>query len=233
MSREPFQDLILCLVRPTVDGVTWDPFGTLAQTLWIGGGQWAGKSTVSNLLATRYGLTAYHHDYHSARSHWDRVIATACREGSTVPEVTAESMFIAKTPTESAASALATLYQTFAWVLDDLRALVSGRPIIAEGWAMRPELVAPILPSTRQMIVMVPTDGFRVFQSVHLDRASAPGQPVSDLVLAQRNRLERDRLVAEDAVTHARRLGIRVLEVDGSIPADGVAEVVAEHFQLG
>ena len=38
----------------------WDPFGTLHAALWIGGGQWAGKSTVANLIAARHALTAYH-----------------------------------------------------------------------------------------------------------------------------------------------------------------------------
>lgn len=33
----------------TVAGVP-DPFGTIANALWIGGGQWAGKSTVARLL---------------------------------------------------------------------------------------------------------------------------------------------------------------------------------------
>jgi hypothetical protein len=38
------------------------PFGTLRGALWIGEGQWAGKSTVARILALRYGLTAYHYD---------------------------------------------------------------------------------------------------------------------------------------------------------------------------
>jgi hypothetical protein len=212
--------------------VTWDPFGTLAQTLWIGGGQWAGKSTVATLLARRYGLTAYRHDYHNARAHWDRRYAAAARAGVTLEEPTPESMYIAVTPEAAAASALEVLHQAFAWVLDDLRALVSGRPIIAEGWGLRPSLVAPILPDPRQMIVMVPTDEFRLWQSEHLDRASAPSAPVSDVELAQRNRMARDRLVALDAVAEARRLGIRVYEVDGSVDAEGVAGIVADHFGL-
>jgi hypothetical protein len=60
-------------------GGVWDPFGTLRGALWIGGGQWAGKSTVSRILALRYGLTAYHYDYHDARGHEDRRIARRVR----------------------------------------------------------------------------------------------------------------------------------------------------------
>ncbi|HEY1487464.1 MAG TPA: hypothetical protein VGF84_15260 [Micromonosporaceae bacterium] len=186
-----------------------------------------GKSTVTNLLARRYGVTVYHHDYHNARGHWDRRVAAS---GGTLPPVTAEGMFVTSTPEQSAASAIETLIQSFEFILDDLRALVSGWPIIAEGWGLRPGLVAPILPTTQQMLVMVPTDEFRRHQSRTLERAMAPGMPVSDLELAQRNRLERDRLVAVDAVDQARGLGIRVIEVDGSVDADGVADIVADHF---
>ncbi|HEY2794254.1 MAG TPA: hypothetical protein VGJ28_17950 [Micromonosporaceae bacterium] len=208
--------------------MTWDPFGTLAQTLWIGGGQWAGKSTVANLIAYRHGLTAYHFDYHSARGHWDRRVAAA---GGVLAPPTAESMYVAVPPAESALDAISALEQCFEFTLDDLRALVSGRPIVAEGWGLRPRLVAPILPDPRQMLVMVPTDEFRLHQSRTMKRAAVP--QASDPALALANRLERDRLVALEAVEQARALGIRVLEVDGSAPAEAVADVVADHFALG
>jgi hypothetical protein len=118
----------------------------------------------------------------------------------------------------------------FQWVQDDLRALVSPRPILAEGWGLRPELVAPVAGSTRRMVVMVPTEEFRQYQLARLPRAGAISHQVSDPQLARRNRVERDRLIAADAVRNAHRLGIRVVEVDGLCDAEGVADVVAEHF---
>jgi hypothetical protein len=47
---------------------------------------------------------------------------------------------------------------------------------------------------------------------------------------AQHNRLLRDQLVADDAVRTARRLGMPVIEVDGSRSAEAVADLVAAHF---
>ena len=41
----------------------WDPHGSLRRTLWIGGAQWSGKTTVAEAIATRHGLTVYHYDY--------------------------------------------------------------------------------------------------------------------------------------------------------------------------
>jgi hypothetical protein len=211
--------------------VTWDPFATLAQTLWIGGGQWAGKSTVSDILAERHGLAAYHYDYHMSRGHWDRRVAAAARAGRSLEPPTAEHMFVSLSPQESAAETVEVLIDTFEYALDDLRAFTSSRPIIAEGFVFRPDLVMPYLRDPRQMVLMVPTDEFREDQSRNVQRAMRPGTAVSDLQIAQRNRMERDRLVSASAVAQAETHGIRVIRIDGTVDAEGVADTVAMHFQ--
>lgn len=211
-------------------GSVRDPFGTIGRTLWIGGGQWAGKSTVARLLAHRYGITVYHYDFHDARAHDDRRIARRIRLGQPPAGPDPDDMWLNTTPEAMAAETLAGFPIRFEWALDDLRALVSGRPIIAEGWGLRPELVAPLIGSYRRMVVMVPTDDFRDQQVRRLTRASGIGAAVSDPDRAQRNRLARDRLVAHDAARNAYRLGIRVIEIDGSHDAEAVADIVAGHF---
>jgi 2-phosphoglycerate kinase len=210
--------------------VVWDPFGTLRRTLWIGGGQWAGKSTVARLLAIRYGITTYHYDYHDARGHDDRRVARRVRLGEPIRPPDPETVWVHTTPEQMATETLAGFPVRFEWVLDDLRALVSGRCIIAEGWGLRPELVAPLIDSPRQMVVMVPSEEFRQHQLQTLVRAGTFGHVVSDPARAQHNRMARDRLVAEDAVRAARVHGIRVIEVDGSLNAQQICDVVAAQF---
>ncbi|MBE8472115.1 hypothetical protein [Streptomyces justiciae] len=212
------------------DSQVWDPFGTLRRVLWIGGGQWAGKSTVAGLLAVQYGVTTYHYDYHDARGHNDRRIARRVTLGEPVTGPDKDTMWVHTTPEEMAAQTLAGFPDRFQWALDDLRALESGRPIIAEGWGLRPELVAPVIDSPRRMVVIVPTPEFQQRQVRELPRAASVSHRVSDPARAQANRLARDRLVAEDAVRAARRLGIRVIIVDGSRDAAATAEEVADHF---
>ncbi|MBS2536392.1 hypothetical protein KGQ20_26885 [Catenulispora sp. NF23] len=208
----------------------WDPLGTLRRTLWIGGAQWAGKSTVARILAHRYGLTAYHYDYHDARGHQDRRIARRLAFGEPSQNPTPDSVWLDSTPQDMAEQTVAGFAVRFEWALDDLRGLYSERPIIAEGWGLRPELVAPLLESPQQMIVMVPTEDFRQHQLSTLPRAAAMGASTSDPERAQANRIARDRLVAEDAVRRAAQSGIRVLEVDGSRDAEAIADAVADHF---
>jgi hypothetical protein len=208
----------------------WDPFGTIQNALWIGGSQWAGKSTVAWMLGQRYGLTAYHYDYQDARGHDDRRIAGRVRRGEPPEGPSADQMWLDRTPEEMAEEALASFEDRFGWALDDLRALTSGRPVIAEGWGLRPSLVAPLIDAPGRMVVMVPTEEFRQHQTRVLPRAGRLGSPVSDPERAQRQRLARDRLLAADAVRTARQHGIRVIEVDGSRDAAAVADAVAGHF---
>jgi hypothetical protein len=217
--------------HPTAAHQVWDPFGTIGNALWIGGGQWAGKSTVARLLAIRYGLTAYHCDYHDARAHNDRRIAARVRRGQSPAGPSEDEIWVRATPEQMAAQTLDNFAASFEWVLDDLRALVSGRPILAEGWGLRPDLVAPIIDSPSRMAVMVPTEEFRQHQLRALPRASTFSHDVSDPERGQRQRIERDRLIAAAAVSSARRLGIQVIEIDGRQDADAVAQRIADHFR--
>ncbi|MFE1951948.1 hypothetical protein ACFW9D_15925 [Streptomyces sp. NPDC059524] len=208
----------------------WDPHGSLRRALWIGGAQWSGKTTVAEIVARHHGLTVYHYDYHDARGHQDRRIARRIALGEPVEDPTPDEVWTGQSPEAMAAETLAGFPVRFEWALDDLRALFTGRPAIAEGWGLRPELVAPLLDSPRRMLVLVPTEDFRRHQLRTLPRAGTLNAPVADPARAQANRVARDRLVAEDAVQNARRLGIRVIEVDGTLDAVAVAAEVAEHF---
>ncbi|MGC4893394.1 hypothetical protein [Micromonospora sp. DT31] len=208
----------------------FDALATARRALWIGGAQWAGKTTLAVTLALRYELTAYLYDRHDARGHDDRRIADRVRRGDPPEGPDAEATWVRTDPGGMAAETLAGFARRFEWVLDDLSALVSGRRVIAEGWGLRPELVAPVVESTRQMVVLVPTPQFRAYQLARLPRATARHRGVSDPERAWRNRIARDELVAADAVTAARALGIRVIEVDGGLDAEATAALVADHF---
>ena len=208
----------------------WDPVSTIRNALWIGGGQWAGKTTVAGILAGRHGVTHYHYDYHDARGHEDRRIAARLRRGEPLESPHPDAVWVTPSPGEMAAVVLSGFPERFEWVLDDLRALVTPRPVLADGWGLRPELVVPVAGSPRQMIVLVPTEEFRRHQLAVLPRAGTFNAQVSDPVKAQRNRVARDGLIIQDVTENARRSGVRIIEVDGSRGAEAIAEMVADHF---
>ncbi len=83
---------------PTPLSEVWDPFGTLRNALWIGGGQWAGKFTIARILAARYGLTTYHYDYHDARAHNARRMARRIQLGQPPDDPDPNQVWVNTTP---------------------------------------------------------------------------------------------------------------------------------------
>jgi hypothetical protein len=121
--------------------------------------------------------------------------------------------------------------ERFEMVLEDLQAVPDELVVLAEGWGLRPALVAPHLRSHDQAVFLVATSGFREQQAASLERArsvSAPG--LSDQRRAQLNRVERDRILGERVVADAERLGLPVIAVDGSEGPDVIASRVEEQF---
>ncbi len=205
--------------------------------LWIGGAQWAGKTTVARLLAARYPLVVYAYDYHDARSHSARARADADR----FPEFNAflaaldsdpDSVWSRPSPVEMSERALAVFAERFQMVLEDLAALPEETPVLAEGWGLRPDLIAPHLGSPQQAVFLVPSETFRRSQLDAVERAKGLSTPgLREKTRAQRNRIERDRLLANDVAERAVALHLPLLEVDGHEDEVIVATRVAEQFR--
>ena len=204
--------------------------------LWVGGAQWAGKTTVARLLAARYPLVVYAYDYHDARSHSARARADADRFPAYNAFLEAlnddpDRVWSDPSPEQMTEQALAVFGERFQMVLEDLAAMPEATPVLAEGWGLRPDLVAPHLAAPEQAIFLVPTRSFRESQLDALGRAKRLGTTVREPTRAQRNRVERDRLLADDVVARATALGLPVLEVDGTEDAPAVAERVERQFR--
>jgi hypothetical protein len=143
-----------------------------------------------------------------------------------------EAFWVKKAPQEMAEITRRVWDDRFPMVLDDLAMVPAGATVLAEGWGLRPERVAPLIDSPRQAIFLVPTEEFRQHQLATLPRGRGffiPG--VSDPERAQRNRVERDRLLAEEVVAQADALGLRVVHVDGLGGEERIVSLVEEHFK--
>lgn len=209
----------------------------LDTVLWVGGSQWAGKSSVARMLAARYPLVVYAYDYHDARSHSARAKADAVRFPAFNALLDAldsdpDSVWSRPSPEQLAKQALAVFGERFQMVLDDLAALPAETCVLAEGWGLRPDLVVPHLGSPDHAIFLVPSESFRRRQLEALGRAkrlSTPG--LRDPAQGQRNRIERDRLLAADVVAQALRLDLPLLDVDGTEDEMTVAGRVEAQFR--
>ena len=201
----------------------------LERVLWIGGGTGAGKTTIAKAIAERQGLEPYDYDWQDARGHNDRSRAERHPYRAAFLALSMDQRWVLQTPEAMADSTIGQFAERFEMVLEDLAAMDAPR-VVAEGFGLLPELVAPHLTSRRQAIFLLPTPATR--ERNYASRGWAGIDGTSDHGRASRNKLDRDALLTEHVRRAARAHDLATVELDGSQPLEVVITVVERHFGL-
>jgi 2-phosphoglycerate kinase len=195
------------------------------QIYWLGGSPCCGKSTIADLLAERFGWQVYHCDeafnQHVARA--QPQLQPALHRARHIDWNT----FWMQPMADQVQNVVDVYTEEFPLILDDLRDLRG--PVIAEGTALLPELIAPLQP--RHALWMVPTADFQ------RERYAQRGAWVQAIVAqcaypdqAWDNWMTRDAITAQQVTTQAQHLGYPVIVVDGQHTLAENAERVAAYF---
>ncbi|MGI5916954.1 MAG: hypothetical protein ACOX9A_10980 [Anaerolineae bacterium] len=203
----------------------------LSHVLWMGGSPCSGKTTISDILAERYDLQVYHCDRawddHCRRAHpeqhpylyrlqsmtWDEIWMRP------VDELLRDEMIIYR--------------EEFPMIVDDLLALPASRPVLAEGTALMPECVMPLLDSSHRAIWVLPTKEFQLYAYPRrgewvqdlLSRCSHPDE-------AFRRWMDRDAAFADEMARRAVDRKLEILWVDGEYSIEENAARIAAHMGL-
>jgi 2-phosphoglycerate kinase len=203
----------------------------LAHIYWIGGGSGAGKSTIAACIADRYDLEVYATD-DVMSDHGRRSSPETAPHLQRFAAMDMDERWVNRSPE--------TMLDTFHWyrgegfdlIVEDLLALPADRGVVAEGFRLLPELVAPLLAEPRRGVWLLPTPEFRraAFESRGglwqiVGRTSDPDR-------ALRNLLERDCMFTERLDETAAGLGLPVIHVDQAMTEDDLAALVAASFCL-
>lgn len=192
----------------------------LRAVLWVGGCVCAGKTTVAHLLGARLGVPVYGTD-----ASFDEHARQADRQ--TQPTLWAyqhdDPLFLAACarPGAERARLWRRLYrELFAAVAADLAAL---GPVIAEGVHLLPECVAACA-SPRRAVWLVPTRAFYERHQFQRPSARERGERSSEEGWAYRAEM----IGTTRAV--AARLGLDLIEVDGSRSPEQIADDLAASW---
>jgi hypothetical protein len=206
------------------------PAHHLPDVFWIGGSPCAGKSSIADMLAREYNLQLYHcdehYEAHLRRADPVRHPVMSAATGKSWDEVWMHPVdFLV-------AREIAFYREEFDLILKDLLAMPRSAPLCAEGAALLPECVAPLLDRPNRGVWIVPTEEFQRKEYARRDWVANILRQCIDPQLAWENWMGRDaqfaRVVAQQAVS----LGFEVLEVDGSGTIAENARRVAEQFGL-
>ena len=201
----------------------------LAHVLWIGGGTGAGKTTLATRLAGRHGLRTYHYD-HAERAQIARMSADHQPLFTHWLARSMDERWVRPLPAELARTTLRLQEERFALVLEDLRALADGALVIAEGFGLRPDLIAPHVDDPRRAVFLIPTPAFREQALRAAGRLWSMPCDTSNPPVALANRLARDRLLTEQTREAARTRGFTIVDVDGTRGPDALAEAIARQW---
>ena len=206
------------------------PKQQLAHVYWIGGSPCSGKSSTAQALAERFGLRYYNCDEAFFR-HASAVTPERQPAFHRVTHYSPEELWM-RPVADLLADELAVYREEFPLIVADLLALPVDRPVIAEGAALLPELVAPLLAAQNRAVWMLPTADFQWQHYRQRAWAKDVVKDCSDPEQAFRNWMERDVQFARQVRGQADRLGLPVIVVDGSQGIAAVTAQVGAHFGL-
>ena len=195
----------------------------------MGGSPCAGKSLISDLIASRFGLDVYHVDEafdrhaqdfdpirHPTLTKW---VASSCNQRWMQP---VDSLV---------RDAIGCYQEHFTIILEDVLSLPE-RPLLVEGTALLPREVASVLSHRSHAIWVIPNADFQRAHYAEREWAQGVLAQCSDPEAAFHNWMERDSRFAKWIEAEASELDLTLLKVDGNRSVEENAESVARHFQL-
>ena len=201
----------------------------LAHVYWIGGSPCSGKSSIVSRLQEQANLVTYSCDEAFGR-HAQAAERDTAPTLFKVTHMDWETLWMR--PVETLFQDEVQVYrEEWRLIVDDLLALPSDRPIVAEGAALMPGLVHGILSDPRQAIWVVPSETFQ--REIYPKRGDWVDEILSQCSQpeqALRNWMDRDVAFARHVSARSRALALAVLTVDGSRSIDENATIVAAQF---
>lgn len=200
----------------------------LPSLYWIGGSPCAGKTTIASRLAEQRGWTLYNCD--DAFYRHLQIITPADQPAYyRVTHLDCEDLWINRPVAQQVAEELEIYREEFPLILADLAHLPADRPILAEGAALLPELVAPLLGldsrrladsppdpiAPRRAVWIVPSEAFQRRHYSQREWWPSVVRNCSDPALAFDNWMARDAAFARTVRAQAEQRGLPVLVVDG------------------
>lgn len=195
---------------------------------WIGGGSCSGKSSVADVIGESTGLKVVHLD------DWVPEILDATEERTSPAmnwyRTAGSSKWFAKGGTEAGQRYVDSLREEMHLSLPYLEKAVDA-PVIIEGNCFLPDMAGDLSPGGRHIWILA-SDDFREARYGEREFAGGILDLYDDPELAWRNWMDRDHYQATYVRSSAEKLGLEIVEVDGSRDVQSIAATVAAKLGL-
>jgi 2-phosphoglycerate kinase len=202
----------------------------LEGVFWLGGSPCSGKSSISEIIASRFSLDVYRVDeaFESHAQRFDPLRHPALTKWS-------KSSWNQRwmQPVESLVQeAIACYREHFTLVLEDMLSLPKRKSLLVEGTALLPAQVASVLSRQSRAIWSIPSADFQRAHYSRRDWVRGILAQCTKREEAFHNWMERDIRFAQWIEAEASATHLSLLRVDGNRTIEQNAEAVARHFEL-
>jgi 2-phosphoglycerate kinase len=200
------------------------------KVFWLGGSPCAGKSSISEILAKRFGLEVYHVDeaFDLHLQHIDDARQPALMKWR---ESSWNQRWIQ--PIDDLVEDVIGCYREhFGLMYEDILKMQGENNLLVEGTALLPRQVASVSTHHNQAIWLIPSTEFHRAHYSQRDWAGDIMAQCDEPEVAFHNWMERDVRFARWVEQEANALNLAVLRVDGKRTLEENAESVAAHFEL-
>lgn len=198
--------------------------------IWIGGSPCAGKSTIAARLCERFERRYYSCD-DAYFQHQELVTPEKQPVYSRLVKLDCDGLWMRPVPRQIEEE-LEIYREEFPFILSDLREISMREPVIAEGAALLPELLAAHSVPPHQAVWMVPTPEFQIAHYSRRPWRHDVVKPCSEPELAWQNWMARDAGFALAVAEQAKRNGYLLLTTDGTQRIEDVYAQIEEHLGL-
>ena len=202
----------------------------LEGVFWLGGSPCSGKSSISEIIARRFGLDVYRVDeaFESHAQRFDPLRHPALTKWS---KSSWNQRWIQ--PVESLVQeAIACYREHFTLILEDILSLPKRKSLLVEGTALLPAQVASVLSRQSRAIWLIASADFQRVHYSRRDWVRGILAQCSKPEEAFHNWMERDIRFAQWIEAEASATHLSLLRVDGNRTIEQNAEAVARHFEL-
>lgn len=198
---------------------------------WLGGSPCSGKSTVAELLAAQYNLQYYNCD-HAFAHHQQQSDPTQQPTLHHLSFLTSDEIWLAPIA-EQVARVIAIYHEEFPLILADLAAFSTDCPVLVEGAALMPTLVAGTVGWQGRSAWLVPTPTFQRQQYAKRPWVNDVLNDCRDPKQAFANWMARDDAFAVQVAQAAAQRNCPLLHVDGYQSIAETATWVSAQWGLG
>jgi 2-phosphoglycerate kinase len=201
-----------------------------SKVFWLGGSPCAGKTSISEILAKRFGLDVYHVDeaFDLHLQHIDDARHPALMKWR-------QSSWNQRwmQPIDDLVQDVIGCYREhFDLFYEDILKMARDNNLLVEGSALLPRKVASVSLQRERSIWLIPSAEFQREHYSERDWAGGIMAQCDEPEVAFHNWMERDVRFARWVETEANALNFAILRVDGKRTLEETAASVAAHFEL-